>query len=168
MRLKCDSSSDVCKKWHPAIEEVIKRGVSSTSRGADFSLNMKALANELGISRPTLYRHEVFIETVIARLRIDRKRTDGSVARVALEDRIAQLEARLDASTSANLALRQSLANVFHVLATNRSPILALVTAELHGHVQANDVCPLCGTSDVRMEFKSNVISLAKGIPDSA
>jgi len=116
----CQCSERSCRKWHPIIEEAIKEQAAATAkRNETFVLNMSELARRCGISRPTLYQHELFIEQLIRRLEIDRNRVEGHGQVQALKEQLAQRENRISDLEQQVASLHLGLAELYTALYLN-------------------------------------------------
>jgi AcrR family transcriptional regulator len=164
MKVSCNCDSKLCAKWHPKIEAAMRKAMNKARKeDRHFKTDMSSLARDIGVSRPTLYRHAPFVEDMLRRLDIERRRVDGDAARVALREKIERTEMQRDAALEEVAALRRSLAQVYQTLALNARPLAALVETELRGHGVETGTCPLCGGDGAALsETDSNVVPLER------
>ena len=129
----------------------------------DYVADMTALARDVGVSRPTLYRHAPFIERLLRKLQVERRRSDGDAARVSMEQRIERVQAQREKAEEEVAVLRQTLAEVFQTLVLHAKPLAAMVEADLRERGIETGTCPLCGgDGSVIAPTKSNVVPLAR------
>ena len=146
MRIKCECDDKLCARWHPAIEASMRKAVARGGRGKKgHEIDMTALARDVGISRPTLYRHAPFVEHLLQKLKVERRRSDGDAARLAMEQRIERIQAQREQAEEELMALRRTLAEIFQTLVLHAKPLAAMVEAELHERGIKTGACPLCG-----------------------
>lgn len=162
MKVPCDCDSILCAKWHPRIEAAMRKAADKARKNKkDFKADMTSLARDVGVSRPTLYKHAPFVEDMLRRLDIERRRVDGDAARIALMEKVHRIEQQRDTALEEVTALRRSLAQVYQTLALNARPLAALIETELRDHVVETGTCPLCGGDGTALsETVCNVVPL--------
>lgn len=160
---KCTEKPHLCAKWHPRIEKMMRQLVAEARRnGRDCVIDMSKLARAVGVSRPTLYKHEAFILKIQKVLEVERRRADGHAAMTFLEERVEKSIKERDEARADAAAMRAALAQIHQSLALNAAPVLALVEAELRRHGIEADRCPLCGTVGADLAPpETNVVSLS-------
>ncbi|WP_408913619.1 hypothetical protein [Brucella pseudogrignonensis] len=144
---------------HPRIEEEIRRSVhKAAKKGVQFNLSMVGLASALGVSRPTLYKHDSFIEKICARLTIERRRSEGISAVNALVEKIETKQETIRKLNKELMAARTALINLYSIFYENgiavsvlsgheNARVGALVRSELTRYSREIDACPFCGAS---------------------
>ena len=164
---KCNEKPHLCAKWHPRIEKVMRQGASEARRNdKDYVIDMSKLARAVGVSRPTLYKHEAFILKIQKILEVERRRADGYAAMTFLEEKVAKAVQERDEARADAAALRATLAQIHQALALNAPPALALVESELQGAGISADRCPLCGAESPAIAApESNVVPISKRSP---
>ena len=164
---KCNEKPHLCAKWHPRIEKVMRQGASEARRkDKDYVIDMSKLARAVGVSRPTLYKHEAFILKIQKILDVERRRSDGYAAMTFLEEKVEKAVKERDEARADVAAMQAALAKIHETLALNAPPVLALVEAELRGAGSNADRCPLCGAEGPAIAPpKSNVVPLSQRKP---
>ncbi|MQY42797.1 hypothetical protein GG681_09100 [Epibacterium sp. SM1969] len=134
-----------CAKWHPRIEAAIRKAHSkATKEGTPFKLSMTALAKELSTSRPTLYKHEPFIEALLHRLKAERRRVDGQAAIDLLQDQLHRKDQKISELEARNAALMRDLQNIFDHIYGASVTAGELVEAVVRKRSNEDGRCVLC------------------------
>lgn len=162
MKVSCGCDAKLCAKWHPKIEAAMRKAANQARKNdREFKADMSSLARDIGVSRPTLYKHAQFVEDMLRHLQIERRRVDGDAARTALAERVERIERQRDTALEEVDALRRSIAQIYQTLALNARPLAALVETQLRDHGIENGACPLCGSDGGRLsKVGSNVVTL--------
>ncbi|WP_152413164.1 hypothetical protein [Brucella anthropi] len=175
MKKRCQESSEaVCARMHPRIEDAIRKSFRKAARdGVEFTLSMTELSSAVNVSRPTLYKHDSFIESLCRKLAIERRRSEGSSAISALSEEVERKQTKIDILTRDLMAARTMLANFYAIFYENGVTVSQLTNAECN-HIgpqltsaiarvdDGTDGCPLCGADRrAATSAKENVISFS-------
>ncbi|MCA2008529.1 helix-turn-helix domain-containing protein [Tritonibacter mobilis] len=152
-----------CARWHPKIESAIRKAHSSAiKKGAPFKLSITALAKELSVSRPTLYKHEPFIEALLHRLKAERRRVDGQAAIDLLQDQLHRKDEKISELEARNAALMKDLQNVFDHIYGASVTAGELVEAEVRKRSNEDGRCILCESPVENITHRgNNVVKLS-------
>lgn len=139
------NKNGTCARWHPKIEAAIRKAQGKATRANEpFKLNMVALANDLGTSRPTLYKHEKFIEALCERLRVERRRVDGQAAIDLIKDQVHRKELQIKELENRNIALMRDLQAIYDHIYGASLTAGELVDAEVRRRTTEDGQCILC------------------------
>lgn len=134
-----------CANWHPKIERAIRKAHDDCVRSNEpFKLNLTDLARQLGTSRPTLYKHEPFIEALLLRLRSERRRVDGQAAVDLLKDQLRSRDDTIAELNARNAALIRDLQNVYDHIYGASVTAGELIDAEMRKRSTEDGRCILC------------------------
>lgn len=154
----CDCPTKVCDKWHPSIERALQLQLAKFKSGLATGICMTKLAKEIGVSRPTLYRHISFIESILSSSSASRRNPLPPLDE-SLRCRIGELEAKLSDAAQEIQMLRSTVALIFDTLAKHNSPVRALLSAEL---TKAQSTPPGRSISSSGYITKSRVVRIVK------
>tara|TARA_R110002049_G_scaffold191082_2_gene360003 strand:+ start:4285 stop:4776 length:492 start_codon:yes stop_codon:yes gene_type:complete len=139
------SKNGTCARWHPKIESAIRKAQNKAAKlDKPFKLNMKALASDLNTSRPTLYKHEKFIEALCDRLRVERRRVDGQASVDLLKDQIHRKEQKIQELEVRNAALMRDMQAIYDHIYGASITAGELVDAEVRRRSTEDGQCVLC------------------------
>lgn len=134
-----------CARWHPKIERAIRKAHDKAIKNDEpFKLSMTALAEVLETSRPTLYKHEPFIEALLQRLRAERRRVDGQAAIDLLKDQVKARDDRIAELEARNAALMQDIQTIYDHIYGASITAGELVEAEVRNRSTKDGRCVLC------------------------
>lgn len=76
------------------VKEIIREGLCklSASVGKDYVYSISELAALTGVSRPTLYRHGEFIDSILKELKAEKKGPKGYIVMEFMRDKLLRLE----------------------------------------------------------------------------
>ncbi|MCO8145703.1 hypothetical protein NHN26_10740 [Rhodovulum tesquicola] len=157
-----DRTKRTCAIWHPRIEAAIRSSQKKAAKAKrPFKLNLAELARDLGTSRPTIYKHERFIERVLQKLDAERRRVDGHAGLEFLKDQLKRKDDEIAILTARNETLMRDLQTVYDHIYGASLTAAELVDAVVRDRTDADGQCILCG-SEVKSlpEKKTNVVPL--------
>ncbi len=138
------------------VKEVIREGLHklAADAGGKYVLNASELAKATGVSRPTIYRHEEFINEVLKEISAERKFYKGHGVIEFMRERMERLENEKAELKNEVDTLRKHHAKIFEILYYNAVRLSDLVKSEVLKEIEESGCCTLCGQEVDATKFR--------------